>query len=51
MHLNESFPRIGLEFGGKDHTTVMHSVDKIRKEIDKQPDLKIEIDKIISKLT
>jgi len=24
-----SFPEIGREFGGKHHTTVMHSVDKI----------------------
>lgn len=30
---NESFPKIGTEFGGKDHSTVMHSVDKIEKEI------------------
>ena len=33
--LEESLPKIGMEFGGKDHTTVMHSVDKIKKEITK----------------
>ena len=31
--INESFPKIGTEFGGKDHSTVMHSCDKIEKEI------------------
>ena len=33
--LKESLPKIGIEFGGKDHTTVMHSVDKITHEINK----------------
>ena len=29
----ESFPKIGIEFGGKDHSTVMHSCEKIELEI------------------
>ncbi len=28
-----SFPEIGREFGGKHHTTVMHSVDKVETQI------------------
>lgn len=48
--LEESFPKIGIEFGGKDHTTVMHSVDKIKKEIASNPSLEMEIQKIIQQL-
>ena len=28
-----TFPKIGAEFGGRDHTTVMHAFNKIEKEI------------------
>ena len=42
----ESFPKIGIEFGGKDHSTVMHSVEKIQNEIKVNKDLA----KIIEKL-
>ncbi len=28
---NISFPNIGKEFGGRDHTTVIHSVDKVKE--------------------
>lgn len=49
-HLKESLPKIGSEFGGKDHTTVMHSVDKIKKEIEKDKTLEEEINKLIAKI-
>ena len=43
---NESFPKIGIEFGGKDHSTVMHSVEKIEKEIKNNKDLANIIEKL-----
>ena len=39
--LEESLPKIGIEFGGKDHTTVMHSVEKIKNEMKKNPILEM----------
>ena len=27
--LNSSYPNIGDKFGGRDHTTIMHGVDKV----------------------
>ena len=48
--LKESLPKIGLEFGGKDHTTVMHSVEKIKNEIKNNSDLENQINKIISEI-
>ena len=43
---NESFPKIGTEFGGKDHSTVMHSVEKIENEIKINKDLSNIIEKL-----
>ena len=43
---NESFPKIGIEFGGKDHSTVMHSVDKIENEIKTNKDFANIIEKL-----
>ena len=37
---DESFPKIGIEFGGRDHSTVIHSVDKIALEITQNKQLK-----------
>lgn len=48
VHLKESLPKIGSEFGGKDHTTVMHSVGKITRELKKDKNLEVEISKIIN---
>ncbi len=44
--LNESFERIGLEFGGRDHSTVMYAYDKIKDEINTSLELKNIIEKI-----
>lgn len=35
----DSFPKIGEEFGGRDHTTVMHAYEKIAQEMQLNPDL------------
>lgn len=42
----ESFPKIAIEFGGKDHTTVMYSVEKIENEIKVNKDLANIIEKL-----
>ena len=42
----ESFPKIGIEFGGKDHSTVMHSVEKIEKDIKTNKELFNLIEKL-----
>ena len=34
-----SLPRIGAEFGGRDHTTVLHANDKIKKLMNEQRDV------------
>jgi chromosomal replication initiator protein len=39
QHTDLSLPRIGEEFGGKDHTTVMYSCDKIAQLRVSTPDV------------
>jgi chromosomal replication initiator protein len=41
--LNLSFPKIAKELGRKDHTTAIHSVDKIEKESKLDPSLRMAI--------
>ena len=50
VFLEESLPKIGIEFGGKDHTTVMHSVDKIKKQLKTNKELEVQINKIIDQI-
>lgn len=43
---NTSFPTIGHELGGRDHTTAMHACNKISKELQDDEKLKQEIESI-----
>jgi chromosomal replication initiator protein len=47
-HLTEaSLPEIGRQFGGKHHTTVLHSVDKI--DVTRKTDK--DLNRLINKMT
>lgn len=48
--LSASFPFIGQELGNRDHTTAMHSYEKIRKELEGDGRVKQEIDYIKQRL-
>lgn len=43
---NMSFPKIGDDFGKRDHTTVMHAVQKIDKEIKTNNNTKLIVDSV-----
>lgn len=43
---NESYPSIGAKLGGKDHTTVIHSYEKVKHELATDPHLMKELDDI-----
>lgn len=47
---NISFPSIGEKLGGRDHTTVIHSFEKIREDIKTSPVLLQEINQLRSML-
>ena len=41
-----SFPKIGSEFGKRDHTTVMHACNKIEKEIKENTNTKLIVESV-----
>lgn len=45
-----SFPKIGASFGGRDHSTVMHNVEKIKTAVESDPDLEITVKEIIKNI-
>lgn len=45
---NISFPSIGQKLGNRDHTTVMHSCEKIKNELKSNPELINELNQIRS---
>lgn len=47
---NASLPKIGAEFGGRDHTTVMHACEKIKGDEKSDPSIKEAIRSIAEKV-
>lgn len=45
-----SLPKIGDEFGGRDHTTVIHAYDKIESEIKESDEFKNKIDELVKEI-
>ena len=43
---NMSFPQIGIDFGGRDHSTVMHACKKIEKEVKEKNNTKLIVDSV-----
>lgn len=48
--LNASYPNIGQELGGRDHTTAMHACNKINKEIENDEKMARDIEMIRQRL-
>lgn len=49
--LNVSYQAIGEKLGGRDHTTIMHSYEKVKQEKEKNPQINKELDEIKQILT
>lgn len=41
-----SYPAIGQKLGGRDHTTVIHSCEKIKRELKEDPELEEEVSQV-----
>ena len=48
---NESFPKIGTYFGGRDHSTIISSYQKIEKDLEKNEQLKVVINDLKKQLS
>ncbi len=45
-----SLPEIGDQFGGRDHTTVIHAYEKIEKEIKEKEGLRSLVERLIQSI-
>ena len=50
MITEETTTRIGLEFGNRDHSTVLHAIEKVSKDVKNNEDLKHKITDIKNKI-
>jgi len=47
---DSSLPRIGEEFGGRDHTTVMHACDRVRDALQRDTHLAASVKRLVDRL-
>ena len=48
--LNASYPGIGEQFGGRDHTTALHAYEKVNRDLEADIKLKEEINTLREKI-
>lgn len=47
---DHSLPKIGEMFGGRDHTTVLHAHEKVKRDLENNKNFKLEIQNITKKI-
>ncbi len=47
---DHSLPKIGADFGGRDHTTVMHGIKKIAVGLKKDQEVKMQVQELINRI-
>lgn len=47
---DSSLPKIGDEFGGRDHTTVLHACEKVAEDLKNDPRLQATINELINRI-
>jgi chromosomal replication initiator protein DnaA len=45
-----SYPQIGDQFGGRDHTTVIHAIDKMERQMLEDRELSSSVEKLVKKI-
>ena len=48
---NASLPQIAREFGKKDHTTVMYARDKVKQQMERDPEFRSKVRSVLSTIT
>jgi chromosomal replication initiator protein len=48
--LGMSLARIGELFGGRDHSTVIHSIRKVEELMEQDPDFRVQVESALAEL-
>ncbi len=47
---DNSLPKIGEKFGGRDHSTVIHAHEKVSKRVSEDPEFRADLDELKGKM-